>query len=106
MVLAASELPVPPGLIDLYVALASPEASPLAFQLARQARQAGLSAQSELAGRSLKGQLRHADRLGARYVAIVDEDQETSLKELEGGEQRELPMSDVIPTILRGSWPV
>jgi histidyl-tRNA synthetase len=28
-------------------------------------------AQLELAGRSLKGQLKHADRLGARYVAIV-----------------------------------
>jgi histidyl-tRNA synthetase len=103
MILAASELPVPARLIDLYVALATPQASALGFQLARQARQAGLSAQSELAGRSLKGQLRQADRLGARYVAIVDEDEETSLKELEGGEQRELPLSDVIPTILRGS---
>jgi histidyl-tRNA synthetase len=103
MILAASELPVPPRLIDLYVALAAPEASALAFQLARQARQAGLSAQSELAGRSLKGQLRQADRLGARYVAIVGEDEETSLKELETGEQRELPSAEVIPTILRGS---
>jgi histidyl-tRNA synthetase len=103
MILAASSLPVAPRLIDLYVALATPEASKRAFQLARQARQAGLSAQSELVGRSLKGQLRQADRLGARYVAIVAEDEETSLKELETGEQRELPLADVIPTILRGS---
>jgi histidyl-tRNA synthetase len=103
MILAASPLPVAPRLIDLYVALATPEASKRAFQLARQARQAGLSAQSELVGRSLKGQLRQADRLGARYVAIVSEDEEASLKELEAGEQRELPLADVIPTILRGS---
>jgi len=103
MILAASSLPVAPRLIDLYVALATPEASELAFQLARQARQAGLSAQSELVGRSLKGQLRQADRLGARYVAIVGGAEETSLKELESGEQRELPLADVIPTILRGS---
>ena len=33
---------------------------------------AGLAAQMELAGRSLKGQLKQAERLGARYVAIVD----------------------------------
>ena len=44
-----------------------------AFELAREARRAGLSAQLELAGRSLKGQLKHADRIGARYVAIVGE---------------------------------
>ena len=44
-----------------------------AFELANEARRAGLSAQLELAGRSLKGQLKHADRIGARYVAIVDD---------------------------------
>ena len=32
----------------------------------------GTAAQMELAGRSLKGQLGHANSLGARYVAIVD----------------------------------
>ena len=32
----------------------------------------GLNAQLELAGRSRKGQLKQADRLGARYVAIVE----------------------------------
>ena len=29
----------------------------------------------ELAGRSLKGQLKHADRIGARYVAIIGDDE-------------------------------
>jgi histidyl-tRNA synthetase len=88
---------------DLYVAVATPGASDRAFQLANDARRAGLSAQLELAGRSLKGQLRQADRLGARYVAILSEESGASLKEMEGGAQRELPTADVIPTILRGS---
>ena len=39
-----------------------------------EARRAGLSAQLELTGRSLKGQLKQADRLGARYVALVGSD--------------------------------
>jgi histidyl-tRNA synthetase len=103
MLLAAADLPVSPTPLDLFVALAGPEASAQAFQLAREARRAGLSAQFELAGRSLKGQLRHADRLGARYVAIVGEGAEASLKEMDSGEQRELPLGDVIPAILRGS---
>jgi histidyl-tRNA synthetase len=103
MLLAAGDLPISPNLIDLYVAIAKRESSPQAFQLAREARRAGLRAQLELTGRSLKGQLKHADRLGARYVAIVGDEDATSLKEMESGEQRELAPNDVIPTILRGS---
>ena len=45
-----------------------------AFAVAAEARRARLNAQLELAGRSRKGQLKQADRLGARYVAIVGDD--------------------------------
>jgi histidyl-tRNA synthetase len=103
MVLAATDLPTAPTLIDLYVAYAEAEGSPQAFELARDARLAGLSAQLELAGRSLKGQLKQADRLQARYVAIVSPGAETTLREMDSGEQRELTTAEVIPTILRGS---
>jgi histidyl-tRNA synthetase len=105
MMLAAGELPTSPTAVDLYVAIAKPNRSAQAFQLAREARRAGLKAQPELTGRSLKGQLRQADRIGARYVAIVGDDAQVSLKELESGDQRELPATDVIPTILRASRP-
>jgi histidyl-tRNA synthetase len=103
MLLAAGELPTHHNLTDLYVAVAAPDGGAEAFQLAREARRAGLSAQLELAGRSLKGQLKHADRIGARYVAIVGDGTSASLKDMESGEQRDLPATDVIPTILRGS---
>jgi histidyl-tRNA synthetase len=103
MLLAAGDQPTHPSLTDLYVAIAKPQGRPEAFHLAREARRAGLRAQLELAGRSLKGQLKHADRLGARYVAIVGDGACTSLKNMESGEQRELSMPEVIPTILRGS---
>ena len=101
MLLASPELPAAPEITDLFVAVASRHERRVAFDLARDARRAGLSAQLELAGRSLKGQLKHADRIGARYVAIVGE--ETSLKDMQSGEQRSLAPNDVIPTILRGS---
>jgi histidyl-tRNA synthetase len=57
----------------------------------------------ELAGRSLKGQLKHADRLGARYVAIIGDAPTVSLKNMESSEQTEVEPQAVIPTILRGS---
>jgi histidyl-tRNA synthetase len=103
MLLAAAEMPTHRSLTDLYVALATSDGGPDGFQLAREARRAGLSAQLELAGRSLKGQLKHADRIGARYVAIIGDDGATSLRNMESGEQREIEIGDVIPTILRGS---
>jgi histidyl-tRNA synthetase len=105
MLLATGDVPTSPPLTDLFVALGKPDGARTAFGLARQARRAGLQAQVELAGRSLKGQLKHADRIGARYVAIVDNGpaHPTSLKDMESGEQRELDVNDVIPTILRGS---
>jgi GNAT superfamily N-acetyltransferase len=55
-------------------------------RLAAEARRAGLAVQQELAGRSLKGQLKQADRIGARYVAILG-DEGIALKDMESGEQ-------------------
>jgi histidyl-tRNA synthetase len=102
MLLAASELVAPAELVDLFVALAKPDGNRTAFELARQARRAGLQAQLELAGRSLKGQLKHADRIHARWVAIVGENGVATLKDMESGEQHDAPVQNVIPTILRG----
>ncbi|MGZ4245322.1 MAG: histidine--tRNA ligase [Solirubrobacteraceae bacterium] len=106
MLLAAGEQPVAPPQVDLFVALApqGPDGSHrVAFKLANDARRAGLRAQLELAGRGLKGQLKHADRLGARYVAIIDDPMQISLRDMEAGDQTELEPGAVIPAILRGS---
>jgi histidyl-tRNA synthetase len=108
MLLAARDLVPPAELVDLFVALAptAPDASQRGFELAREARRAGLQAQLELAGRSLKGQLKHADRIGARYVAIVGDNGVATLKDMESGEQRDTELRNVIPTILRGHRPL
>jgi histidyl-tRNA synthetase len=109
MLLAAGEQPVAPDVVDLFVALPKPSGGDdtavhrAAFLLANSARRAGLGAQMELAGRGLKGQLKHADRLGARYVAIIDDPMQITLKDMEAGDQIELGPAAVIPAILRGS---
>ncbi len=105
MLMAAGELPVAPSLTDLYVGMHAPAAGRTAFALVREARRAGLQAQLELAGRSLKGQLRHADRIGARYVALVGDGPSApvSLRDMASGEELETGFQNVIPTILRGS---
>jgi histidyl-tRNA synthetase len=101
MLLAAPPPPVAPPPLDLYVAYAKPEHRAAAFRLAADARRAGHAARLELAGRSLKGQLKQADRAGARYVAILG-DEGTSLKDMETGEQKTADADTVIRDITRG----
>jgi histidyl-tRNA synthetase len=99
--LAAAEQPAAAPPVDVYVALASPSARSAAFAVASEARRARLGTQLELAGRSLKGQLKQADRLGARYVAIVADDGGAQLKAMDTGEQEELRREELVPAILR-----
>ena len=77
-----------------------------AFALTGAARRAGLRAQLELAGRSLKGQLKQADRLGARYVAIVGQEG-TVLRDMESGDQHVMggDIDAVVAAVLRGRGP-
>jgi histidyl-tRNA synthetase len=103
ILLCAPDPPIAPEPVDLFVALAAPGAGRTGFALVQEARRAGLSAQLELAGRSLKGQLRQADRAGARYVAIIGDDDPVTLKDMESGQQTEVAPQALVAAILRGS---
>jgi histidyl-tRNA synthetase len=100
MLLAGSLTPPAAPPLDLYVAYAKPELRSAAFRLAADARRAGHAARLELARRSLKGQLKQADRAGARYVAILGDDG-TALKDMETGEQQTVEPDTVIHHISR-----
>jgi histidyl-tRNA synthetase len=84
MLLAAGERPALAPMTDLFVA--HEDRGVEAFALTAEARAAGLAVQQELAGRSLKGQLKQADRAGARYVAILGADG-IRLRDMDSGEQ-------------------
>jgi histidyl-tRNA synthetase len=101
MLLAAPNQPVAPAPLDLYVAYAAPEHRTAAFRLAADARRAGHATRLELGGRSLKGQLKQADRAGARYVAILG-DEGVSLKDMESGEQKTVEADTVMHHIRSG----
>ncbi len=106
ILLAAPEPPVVTDPVDLLVVRGDRESKAVAaqaFELAREARHAGLAAQLELTGRSLKSALKHADRIDARYVAIVSGAELTGLKDMHSGEQHDVATGAVIAAILRGS---
>jgi histidyl-tRNA synthetase len=95
--------------VDLYVGVAMdmemkaayPGAKSSAFGVLAEARSAGLKAVMEMGGRSAKGQLGQANRLGARYVAIVGEG-ETTLRDMQDGGQERIETETVVHAVLRG----
>jgi histidyl-tRNA synthetase len=70
----------------VYIALAKPDAVREGFRLARRLRGEGFRVEIEQAGRSLRGQLRQADRIGARSTVIVGDG--IDVKDMRSGEQR------------------
>jgi len=79
------------------------EYAPLgAYALLSQARAAGLRTRMELAGRSLKNQLSHANTLQSRYVAIFGSDGQVALKDMGDGSQQTLSADEVVHAVLRG----
>ena len=83
------------------------EAAPaIAVRLASELRQAGLSAIVAQPGRSLRGQMRHASALGARYGLVLGDAEVAAgtvqVKDMDSGEQRETPLADVVATLSGG----
>jgi len=104
ILLAGDRQPAAVRAPELFVALADGARGQrrlAAFALLGAARSAGLRAQMELSGRSLKGQLGHAGALGARYAAIV-ENGETVLRDMQTGGQERIATDTVVHAVLRG----
>jgi len=82
----------------VFVAVTEPRARHEAFRLVLRLRTEGLRAELEQAGRSLKGQLKQADRIGARATLIVGE--AVDVKDMEtGDQQRAAGADDVVERI-------
>jgi histidyl-tRNA synthetase len=80
------EVPAPGR--DAFIAIADPNQRGRAMALAVELRHAGISVEVDLAGRGLKGQLKHANRIGAARVLILEADGSAQLRDMETGEQR------------------
>jgi histidyl-tRNA synthetase len=73
---------------QVYVAREGGDSARAAFKFVRELRATGLTVQMEQAGRSIKGQFKQADRIGARAVVIVGGDG-LPVRDMNTGEQRE-----------------
>lgn len=82
---------------DLYIASMGDKASVEAVKIVASIREDGMSAQYDLADRSVKAQMKYANKLGARYTMVLgDNELETGkaiLKNMESGETQEVALS-------------
>jgi len=83
--------------LDLYLIGLGEAARSWCFRQAQELRRRGLACELDYQNRSLKAQMRDANKQGATYVAIVGENEldrgAVVLKEMESGEQEEIPMT-------------
>jgi histidyl-tRNA synthetase len=101
-ILLAADLPEPDASRDVFVAAADGRREQ-ALALARELRDAGMSAELDLVGRGLKGQMKHADRIGARNAVILDEDGGCVIRDMASGEQRQSDPGSVAAALREGA---
>ena len=86
------EIPAPPT-CDIYVAPMGENASFEAAAIVADLRASGVSAQTDVVGRSLKAQMKYADKIGAKYTMVLGDDELNSktakLKNMATGETTE-----------------
>ena len=97
LLVAESFAPIPePDLVDVYITPMGDEARNIGLSIAKQLRELGVKTDFDHVGRSFKAQFKYADKLKARFVAVIGEDEVKSgrlkLKNMADGTETALPL--------------
>ena len=96
-------LPSEHDAVDVFVVALGDAAKLSAFRLMQEVRAAKLSAAMDFAGRSMKAQMKQANKKNARFVAILGEDEVregiVALKDMKTSEQKKVAWKDLIPEL-------
>ncbi len=89
--------PVP----TLYIASLGETAAARAMAICHALRQVGISAQTDLLGRSLKAQMKYANKIGACYTLLLGESEcesgQAQLKKMDDGTQIDISLDAIVP---------
>lgn len=104
MALEAEEVEIPADQqLDCYLIAVGKEAEKESVRLVHILRESGIQVDKDYQQRKMKGQFKAADRLKAKYVLILGEEELSrdaiTLKEMETGEQTELPIAKMVDTL-------
>jgi histidyl-tRNA synthetase len=92
-----------PETLDLFVVALGDDAKNLTLPILEQLRHRLVSCDADFMGRSLKAQLRAANRLGARYALIIGEDElkrgKLVLKDMKRSQQEEIDLDEMVQKV-------
>jgi histidyl-tRNA synthetase len=92
---AGVELPAP-ALADVFVARVVPGTAAKVFEIAQRLRASGVAAEMDHQGRSLKAQMKAADRLGSLLAVLVGPDEladgEVTVRDMAGKDEWRVPL--------------
>ena len=91
---------LPPATRDIFIGYRGEAAMMEAFKLVHELRQAGISAESDHLQRSIKAQMKYANKINARYSMIIGEseleERSVKLKEMESGDEVTIPIDQFV----------
>ena len=97
---AENNAPLQEAARDIFIGYRGEEAMVEAFKLVNSLRQAGISAESDHLQRSIKAQMKYANKIGARYSMIIGEseleERNVHLKEMESGNEVTIPLDEFV----------
>ena len=87
-----------PKTCDIYIASIGESANLYALSLAKELRQASFYAQVDLSSKSLKAQMKYADKIKAKFTIVLGDDEisqkKAKIKNMENGEQSEIRLDE------------
>jgi histidyl-tRNA synthetase len=104
LLLILPDEPLPSG-PSLFIAVLGERPQRKALGLSYKLNRAGVRTLIDYEGRSLKAQMRRADKCGARYVLIIGEEEQRTgqaiLRDMEEKKQEEIPLPSIFEEIVR-----
>lgn len=89
---------------ELYLAKISQEQTADIVGIANSLRKKGIGCDMDFMGRSLKAQLKHASKIGAKFVAVIGPDEITSgtcrIKQMDTGQEKEIKITEIYGEII------
>lgn len=96
------QLPLEPA-VDLYVGILGKESKSSAYKIVKNLREAGLIVETDYLDRSVKAQMKYANKIGAKYTVIIGADElvanKVNVKNMDTGEQNEVSLDKIADII-------
>ena len=97
---AENNAPLAPLMRDIFIGYRGDAAMMEAFKIVNSLRQVGINAESDHLQRSIKAQMKYANKINARYSMIIGEseleERNVKLKEMESGDEVTIPLDQFV----------